>query len=514
MEQRLVMGLLSAAVVAGCGDAGSSTGGGGDPASVSGSRGVTQGGAQDIGEFRRIVAEGGVPHPDTLDPIGFFAEHAIDLPAADCGQDVCLHPNLAVAPRFDGTNWTMAYVALNTSVDASTLARPPVHVVVAIERSARTAGVVGLDAAMQRLLDGLRPEDRVSLIGFGARATLYAHGLAVGSAELSAGLDALARAATEPRAALYDALALAGTSIEDLAFEGAARVVLVTSGAHDAGVVDARRVVRLGEGLASREVSLSVIGVGTPFDPDVPAALGDIGAGAYYVIDDPDDLDDVFALEAATTLHPLVTDYQLRLEPAPGYRVGRVYGARRARVADGGVLLESPALFIGQRTGADDTASGRRGGGGGLFVELVAEETASQPAGMPAYRIDASWTRVATAERSDVSHTVLNQLASGRNPSENWPVFAEDRYAKAFMMLNLYLTLRTVTTFMQDGDCARALGVVEMMVPTYDEWQAREYDEDVEADWELVLRLRDNVARSCAVSPVQPQWFAGSCFSS
>lgn len=99
-----------------------------------GSRTVTQGGAQDIGYFRSIVDEGEVPRPDTIEPVGFFAEHAVDLPAADCGDSVCMHALLAVAPGIDQeSNWTMAFVALNSPVDPRTIERPDTHIVLALE---------------------------------------------------------------------------------------------------------------------------------------------------------------------------------------------------------------------------------------------------------------------------------------------------------------------------------------------------------------------------------------------
>src|SRR5690606_12731760 len=111
-------GMFSCFFVAACGgDDGSSSVG-----SPSSSKAVIQSGPQDIGEFRAIVEQGNIPALSVLDERGFFAEHKIDLPPADCGSSLCVHPMLAVAPRFDGGNWTMAFVGMNSSVDAASLA--------------------------------------------------------------------------------------------------------------------------------------------------------------------------------------------------------------------------------------------------------------------------------------------------------------------------------------------------------------------------------------------------------
>src|SRR5215218_4344612 len=98
MRKKLLLALGACTVALGCSNSDGVEG----VETPTGSVNVSQGGAQDISEFRAIVEQGKVPSPETLDPVGFFAEHAIDLPDADCGKDVCIHPFLAVAPRFNG----------------------------------------------------------------------------------------------------------------------------------------------------------------------------------------------------------------------------------------------------------------------------------------------------------------------------------------------------------------------------------------------------------------------------
>src|SRR4051794_10577531 len=157
-----VLALLAVALLAGCaaGDDVSDNGG-----RHAGARGLTQGGAQDIAEFRAVVAQGDVPSLDLLDQVGFFAEHALDQPPADCGGVVCAHPMLAVAPRFGPGTWTMAFTSLNTPVDPTTRPRQPLHVVLAVERSAAVDAVLGAgDAPLAALTAGLTSGDRLTVI--------------------------------------------------------------------------------------------------------------------------------------------------------------------------------------------------------------------------------------------------------------------------------------------------------------------------------------------------------------
>lgn len=482
-----------------------------------GSHGVTQGGAQDIGRFRQILASGEVPSPETLDPVGFFNEHALDLPPADCGQDVCLHAMLAVAPRFDGSNWTMAYVAMNTPVDPATLPRPPMRVTVAIEKTTRTAGAwADVMGGVRTLQAALEPSDTLSLVVFAEGARLYARDLAQDDV---AGLDdALAQASAAPtgqRAALYDAMATASQIA--LEGEGASRLLVVTSGYADAGVADEEHVLTLAEGIVREGTSLTIVGAGEPFDPRLPYELSDLGAGAYYHPEDGAAFEQVFGVEAATTLFPIAQDFRLQVTPAPGYKVGRVYGVKRFASQGGLALLDSPALFVGHRTGADDTGEGRRGGGGALFVELIPEPDAIVTIGPnnAAFRIDATWTDPLTRETRGTNAAVVNPMRPGETPDASNPYFSESSRSKAYWMLNCYLALRAAVDFQQSGDCARAKGVIDMVQAMVEIWLLDSPDTDIQADLDLMLDLRYVLEESCtSVTPIRPQVFDGGCYAS
>jgi len=96
-----------------------------------------------------------------------------------------------------------------------------------------------------------------------------------------------------------------------------------------------------------------------------------------------------------------------------------------------------------------------------------------------------------------------------------WPEFSDENRAKAFMALNMYLALRAAVVFYDSGDCARAQGVIDMMNTSVDLWRARRPDPDIEADAQLMDRLRTNLLGRCrSVEPVQPRNFSGGCFYS
>ena len=482
-----------------------------------GSTNVSQGGAQDFALFRSIVNAGEVPSPDTLDAIGFFAEHAVDLPPADCGNDICLHPMLAVAPRFDGSNWTMGFVAMNTPLDPATLPRPPLHVVVAVESSNSSAPLdVALRDGLGELASVLRAEDRLSVLTYNNHTEVLLQASDPAQFSLSS-LDlypSISPDGSADEVDMYSGLARAHGVLAEVPGFDAKRIILVTSGKANAGIDSAEHIVALGEGIAKEGVALGIVGVGKDYDASIPTQLGSLGAGAYSYAPTFKEIPEVMRLEGETTLFPLATDFRMSIKAAEGYRIGRIYGAKRAFVAGPYARLELPALFIGQRAGAKDVGGGRRGGGGGLFIELLVDEASAGQvdAGKPAMTLKADWNE--TSGAVSITTDVINQLPPGVNPAGMWPLFSQPDYGKPFMMLNMYLAFNASVGLYQDGDCARAKGVVDMMAPSIEGWQAAFADPDIGEDYQLMLKLRNNLDNRCqAQAPIRPITFHGGCMA-
>ncbi|HYJ08187.1 MAG TPA: hypothetical protein VEX18_04245, partial [Polyangiaceae bacterium] len=259
----------------------------------------------------------------------------------------------------------------------------------------------------------------------------------------------------------------------------------------------------------------SVLGMSSTYRAELPRSIAELGAGNYAFAETADDLEQLVSQEAGVRLVPLASDVELRVVPSPGYRVGRLYGARRATVEDGAAVLRTPALFLGTRSSADDTSEGRRGGGGGLFVELSFDPASGADirADQPAFRLETSYTDVDAEAAVSFEHEVKNSLAPGERPAENWPHFSTPEYGKAFMMLNMYLAFKAMVDLYAAGDCGAALGVSYMMEPGVDEWQNRFDDPDITADGEMMLLLRQNINDLCRAVPVPPSNYEAGCFA-
>lgn len=507
-------GIVLAGFVVGL--SGCAAGGDLDGQRPSGSVGVTQAGAQDAAHFRRLIEEDGIPEPKLLDQVGFFAEHALEQPEADCGEVICTHPSLAVAPRFDDGTWTMAFVSLNSAVDPETRPRQPVHLVLAVESSPAADELTRSAAALfEAVLAELEPEDRLSVLSFGAQPEVLVHGAVPTETDVSS--LALPTAATSAQVDLYAGIAASADALSSLPdFVGASRIVLLTTGRADAGITDRARIEALAEGLVRQGTPFSVLGMSDSFEADLPRGIAELGAGNYAFAQDSEDLQNLVVQEAGVRLVPLASDVMLRVVPSPGYRVGRIYGARRASVEDGAAVLRSPAMYLGTRSTTDpmEPTADRRGGGGGLFVELVGDPSmaAEIGAGQPAFRLETSYRDIDAEADVSFDAEVVNDLSPGERPAENWPHFSTPEYGKAFMMLNMYLALRAMVDLYAAGDCGSALGISYMMEPGADEWQKRFDDPDIEEDRDTMLRLAENIFNQCRAVPVPPSNYEAGCF--
>ena len=486
----------------------------------SGSVNISQGGAQDFAEFRSIVEAGGVPSPEVLDPVGFFAEHALDMPPADCGKDICVHPFLAVAPKFNGDNWTMAYVTMNTPVDPNELPHAPMHLVIAVEAGMFDGTVYSpVTSAVTSMLANLGPDDRVSVVSYGDHPTSLVQDVAPTDPDLPAQVESALEQIGVGTTDLYGGIAKADEALtlaDEAGFVGQHRVLLLTGGHATAGITDPAHILSLAEDIVRKGTAFSVIGAGELFDAALPSALGSMGAGTYAYAQSMTDLATLLVDEGETALYPLATDLTVKITPAEGYSVGRIYGVHRATATKEGVNLSLPAVFIGQRKGSADVGGSRRGGGGALFVELHGDAQSGVGANAPAFQVTADWTAVNGIDKQNLVAPMNNTLPPGQNPPDMWWTISDDGDGKAFMMLNMYLALRATVDFYQAGDCARSLGVVDMMQQSVGGWLGKYQDTDITDDNNVLLALRKNVENACAkqtsaVTPVEPTSFDGGC---
>ena len=456
-----------------------------------GASGVAQPGAQDFGLFRDILARGQIPAPRTLDPMGFFAEHKLDYPAADCGDALCVHGLLGVRGNMiNGGDCTLVQIGLNSPLQPETLARPPLDLVLSIDVSGSMRGdaLTAVRDGLHQMLDHLDEADTVTLVAYSSDAEVRLSAVTLEDrAALDAAIDGLVPLGNTD---LYAGLFTAFEQAEALrAPDRAVRVVLLSDGVATAGLTDPGRLAGLARAYARRGIGVTTIGVGADFDVEVMRGLAEVGAGNFYFLEDPAAVREVFTEEVETFLVPIALDAQVELRVGPGWVVRRAYGTRGWTGGLRGGRADFPVLFLaGRQRAADAIEGGRRGGGGGILVELgrAGGETAAT-GDEPIGELVLSYTDALTGERRTQRATVENPLPSGALPERGW--FTDDTVEKGFVMLNVFVGLQLATELAADADVGTALGVLEALRPQVADWLTDHPDLDIADDMETVGRF-------------------------
>lgn len=492
---------------AGVGDGGEADGGddGGADDGAEGplAPGVGQGGAQDFGQFRAILEAGQVPGPETLDDVGFFNEHKIPFPEPECGDDVCLHGALGVMGNMlSGANCTLVVLGMNTPIDPAEIERPPLNLAIAVDTSGSMAGtpIEHVREGLHRMSDVLRPEDRVSIVGFGDRAVVLAEAVAGDSAELQLAIaDLQAQGGTN----LYDGLRSA-YEVVDLHAEPELqnRVMLLSDGQSTTGLLNDAQVIELGASYAIEGIGLSTVGMGVDFDPTLMRSLAEQGGGAFYFLDSDAAVEEVFEEEAQALLLPLASEVEIDLDVGAGYQLRGLYGTKLATLGATAAHLEIPSLHIAHRVSTSDVSGGRRGGGGAIVAELVPDPGISPDAdrvGTLTMRYRVPGTEDEVLQQAQV----VSPLVPGETPAGGR--FDTAGAEKAFVTLNLYMGFALAAERAAVGDDAAALNLLRILRDNVVLWLESNDDADIEDDLRYVEMFMNNlIARGASQPPPSP----------
>jgi hypothetical protein len=124
------------------------------------------------------------------------------------------------------------------------------------------------------MLDDVRPEDRISIIGFSDRAEILVEG--VGGDSIDELQDAIDRIHADGQTNIYDGLRTGYDLVAANTEEGRqTRVVLLSDGEATIGITNTSKIVAMSAAYNDVGHSLTTIGVGTDFDPVLARAVGE-----------------------------------------------------------------------------------------------------------------------------------------------------------------------------------------------------------------------------------------------
>lgn len=488
----LLLGSLVLTLAAGCGDSGSDASSTATP--DPGNTGLSQPGAQDFGLFRKILEAGGIPGPDTLDDLGFFAEHKLEYPEPACGEDACLHGMLGVMGNMiEGSTCTLLHLGMNTPIDPETVERPPMHLVLAIDVSGSMAGppLDFVKAGLKEMVPALDPADTVSLVAYADTAKVYLDAAPATEAELI--LGAIESLYPSGATNLYDGL-FTSLALADAHFSGTAqnRVIFLSDGVATAGLQSSAKLVSLARGYAEKGVNLTTIGVGAEFDVDVMRDLSEVGAGNFYFLEDPKAVKEVFADEVSTFLFPIALDVEIAVDVASSYEIRAVYGTNGwTAESDASGRVEIASLFLaGRQSDEEPIEPGRRGGGGAILLELVPKLGVPEVPGAVA-ALEMRYESPVTGEIVTQHVGVASPVGPNQAPEDGY--FDNATVEKGFVMLNLFAGFQMATRFAADSDLFTARRTLEALRPNVAAWLDENPDLDIEDDLRYVDLFLANI---------------------
>lgn len=490
---------LALATPTGCGDGGSAT---------------SLGGAQDIGQFRAILDAGGIPGEQTLDADGFFNEHFVEPPAADCGQTLCAHALFASHRDWTtGAPQDVLELVFSSPLDPDTMVRPPLDLVVVVDTSASMADddkLVLVKHGIDLAVDALEPGDRFGLVAYSKQAEPI---VALSPVDDPGAVhDAIAALAPHGSTNLHAGLQQGLSALADGSEAGRQRrAILVSDGVPSSGVVDPTTIMSMVQSYVAQGIALTTIGVGADADQALLAELASRSSSTSYFIDDAGAVDEIFAEELATVVVPIATELAVEVVPTTDYALGEVLGAPRAdggaggKRPDGSLSIQAPAVFLASRA-ANRDPGGRRGGGSAIFVAVT--PTAGANAERPVATIHATFRDAATGELVAQDATLEAPLPGGRVPAEPW--FSHEAMAKSWAMYNVFLGLRAAAREAPcNHDCA--YGTLAELHASASRWLAVRFDEDIDADRELIDRFQQNLV-AAGVDPAHASDAQCGCF--
>jgi Ca-activated chloride channel family protein len=122
------------------------------------------------------------------------------------------------------------------------------------------------------------------------------------------------------------------------------RVLLLTDGMANAGIIDPDMLAGKAGAMLRRGVSLSTVGVGLHFNEDLLIQLAEAGRGSYYYVREADEIPSVFASELQGLLSVVAQNIGLEVHGLSGCHATAVLGYEPA-FDDTGMLLTLPDMF-------------------------------------------------------------------------------------------------------------------------------------------------------------------------
>jgi Ca-activated chloride channel family protein len=343
---------------------------------------------------RGYLADGFLPDPESVRTEEFVNYFTHDYQPPERGLGI--HVDGTEVPFLDDPAKRLLRVGLQAEVvdDAN---RPPANLTFVVDTSGSMAGynMEMVHAGLSRLVDTLRPDDRVAIVSFSDEASLRLPMTPMTEPEpIRAAIDELApQESTNVEAGLRLGYEQARANLRT---GGINRVILLSDGAANVGEQDpdalAAQIAQEADG-----TQLVVVGVGRQtYDEVVLERFADQGNGFYAYVDTIREAERLFVYDLTGTIQAVALDakVQVTFDPAAVTRY-RLLGYENRQLGDDDLR--------------DDTVDGGEIGAGHTVTalyEITLPEGGELAGDAPLATVDLRWTDPATEEPVEAAATI------------------------------------------------------------------------------------------------------------
>lgn len=207
-----------------------------------------------------------------------------------------MQTDIRLSTRFLTTQNAHQVGMLVTLAGETPVRRAPINVTLVLDRSGSMAGapLEAAKAAATRFASFLSADDRLAVVAFDDQVeTIFGPAAAGGGQAVEAIARVYARGSTNLSGGWLKGRML----VEQGQVEGTNRVVLLTDGQANAGIVDPARLEGLARNGAARRTSTTCIGFGRDYNEDLLEAIARAGGGNYWFVESDDQMAAIFDTE-------------------------------------------------------------------------------------------------------------------------------------------------------------------------------------------------------------------------
>jgi Ca-activated chloride channel family protein len=207
--------------------------------------------------------------------------------------------------------------------------RPPVSLSIVIDRSGSMEGkpLADAKAAARHLVERLGPRDRVAIVTYSTGAELIVPLSAAGAAGRAHALQMIDGIDSNGGTNISQGIELGSEALAPArASDGLRRLVLISDGQANEGLVDPERLAELAAATAAGGTAITSVGVGLDFDERTMSAIAIAGRGRYHFVEDTGQIAALFERELGDLAMTVASDAELVVTAAPGVEVLDAFG--------------------------------------------------------------------------------------------------------------------------------------------------------------------------------------------